>query len=200
MNTKQQILKVALELFIQHGYERTSLTDVAERIGITKPAIYYHYKSKEQLYVAVLNQFLDYFEEYFLHFAQNPASTKETVQQMFNSLAETHNIMSTVSGQSVDYDTEVSYYTLMLEGINTCPEMRPRMAEVSTRMINLMSSIVKQGQEAGEVRADVDPDAFAFQLYATIEGAYMVSVFNRNIDLKSLITPMSDNTWRGIQA
>ncbi|MCB0225191.1 MAG: helix-turn-helix transcriptional regulator, partial [Anaerolineae bacterium] len=50
MDTKQQIISVAFELFINNGYERTSLTDIAKQIGITKPAIYYHFENKETLF------------------------------------------------------------------------------------------------------------------------------------------------------
>jgi AcrR family transcriptional regulator len=40
---------VALELFAEQGYERTSLREVAERLGVTKAALYYHFKSKEDI-------------------------------------------------------------------------------------------------------------------------------------------------------
>ncbi len=48
-NTKQQILKVAGELFSQRGYFGVSMQDIANEIGITKAALYYHYKSKDEL-------------------------------------------------------------------------------------------------------------------------------------------------------
>jgi AcrR family transcriptional regulator len=39
----------ALELFAENGYERTSLREIAERLGVTKAALYYHFKSKEDI-------------------------------------------------------------------------------------------------------------------------------------------------------
>jgi AcrR family transcriptional regulator len=47
--TKDEILGHALELFGQGGYEKTSLRDIAERMGFTKAALYYHYRTKDQL-------------------------------------------------------------------------------------------------------------------------------------------------------
>jgi AcrR family transcriptional regulator len=47
--TKDEILRHALELFGQGGYEKTSLRDIAERMGFTKAALYYHYRTKDQL-------------------------------------------------------------------------------------------------------------------------------------------------------
>src|SRR5215831_11140152 len=40
---------IALELFAEQGYEKTSLREIAERLGVTKAALYYHFKSKEDI-------------------------------------------------------------------------------------------------------------------------------------------------------
>ena len=47
--TREKILDVALELFIEQGYDKTSLRDIAERLGVTKAAIYYHFERKEDI-------------------------------------------------------------------------------------------------------------------------------------------------------
>jgi AcrR family transcriptional regulator len=48
-DTRVRIQQVALELFAEQGYERTSLREIAERLGVTKAALYYHFKSKEDI-------------------------------------------------------------------------------------------------------------------------------------------------------
>ena len=48
-DTRARIQQVALELFAAQGYERTSLREIAERLGVTKAALYYHFKSKEDI-------------------------------------------------------------------------------------------------------------------------------------------------------
>jgi AcrR family transcriptional regulator len=48
-DTRQEILDVATELFIEQGYEKTSLREISERIGVTKAALYYHFPSKQQI-------------------------------------------------------------------------------------------------------------------------------------------------------
>jgi AcrR family transcriptional regulator len=48
-DTRERIKDVALELFTEQGYERTSLREIAERLGVTKAALYYHFKSKEEI-------------------------------------------------------------------------------------------------------------------------------------------------------
>jgi AcrR family transcriptional regulator len=47
--TRQKILDVALELFTQNGYEKTSLRDIAERLSISKAALYYYFERKEDI-------------------------------------------------------------------------------------------------------------------------------------------------------
>lgn len=55
--TLNQILSVSLNLFIKKGYENTSIQDITDGLGgLTKGAIYHHFKSKEDIMVAVLNQ------------------------------------------------------------------------------------------------------------------------------------------------
>jgi AcrR family transcriptional regulator len=48
-DTRERIQAVALELFAEQGYEKTSLREIAGRLGVTKAALYYHFKSKEDI-------------------------------------------------------------------------------------------------------------------------------------------------------
>ncbi|MEH0935575.1 TetR/AcrR family transcriptional regulator [Micromonospora psammae] len=53
--TRQRIQAVALELFTEQGYEKTSLREIAERLNVTKAALYYHFKSKDE----IVNSFVE---------------------------------------------------------------------------------------------------------------------------------------------
>lgn len=57
-DTRQQIRAVALELFAEQGYEKTSLREIAERLGVTKAAVYYHYRTKEEILSSLLDEHL----------------------------------------------------------------------------------------------------------------------------------------------
>jgi AcrR family transcriptional regulator len=52
-STRERILDVALELFTDQGFDGTSMREIAERLGISKPAIYYHFASKEEILMAL---------------------------------------------------------------------------------------------------------------------------------------------------
>jgi AcrR family transcriptional regulator len=48
-STRERILDIALELFVGQGYDKTSLRDIAERLGTTKAALYYHFERKQDI-------------------------------------------------------------------------------------------------------------------------------------------------------
>lgn len=52
-DTRQRIQDVALALFAEQGYEKTSLREIAERLDVTKAALYYHFKTKEEILVSI---------------------------------------------------------------------------------------------------------------------------------------------------
>jgi AcrR family transcriptional regulator len=58
-DTKTEIHRAAVELFSTQGYEKTSLREIAEQVGITKASLYYHYSSKQDLLRAIVGTFLD---------------------------------------------------------------------------------------------------------------------------------------------
>ncbi|KPI13576.1 transcriptional regulator, TetR family [Actinobacteria bacterium OK074] len=54
-DTRQRIQDVALELFAEQGYEKTSLREIAERLDVTKAALYYHFKTKEDILISIFD-------------------------------------------------------------------------------------------------------------------------------------------------
>ncbi|MCW2778399.1 MAG: hypothetical protein JWN17_2124 [Frankiales bacterium] len=51
----QRVLDVALALFTEHGFDGTSLQQIADRLGVTKAAVYYHFRSKDDLLAALVD-------------------------------------------------------------------------------------------------------------------------------------------------
>ncbi|NLU75429.1 TetR/AcrR family transcriptional regulator [Streptomyces sp. HNM0575] len=54
-NTRQRIQDISLELFAARGYEKTSLREIAEHLGVTKAALYYHFKTKEEIVISLFD-------------------------------------------------------------------------------------------------------------------------------------------------
>src|ERR1700678_326588 len=59
-STRARIQAVAVELFTEQGYDKTSLREIAERLDVTKAALYYHFKSKEDIIRSLID---DYFAQ-----------------------------------------------------------------------------------------------------------------------------------------
>jgi len=82
-DTRSRVQKVALELFAEQGYEKTSLREIAERLGVTKPALYYHFPSKE----AIVHSFTDdYFTEIdaLVEWAKDQPGSDETRREILD--------------------------------------------------------------------------------------------------------------------
>jgi AcrR family transcriptional regulator len=66
-DTREDIRAVALELFAENGVEQTSLRQIAERLDITKAALYYHFPSKDELLAELARPMIDDLEGFFAH-------------------------------------------------------------------------------------------------------------------------------------
>jgi AcrR family transcriptional regulator len=86
-DTRGAIREIALELFSQHGYEKTSLREIAERLGMTKAALYYHYPSKQALLLAIVAPLIDQWKAAADKAETLPHATAH-VRQMLTDLLE----------------------------------------------------------------------------------------------------------------
>ena len=57
-DTRARIQRVAVELFSEQGYDKTSLREIAERLDVTKAALYYHFKSKEDIVRSLVEDYM----------------------------------------------------------------------------------------------------------------------------------------------
>jgi AcrR family transcriptional regulator len=62
-DTRERILAVANELFTEQGYEGTSLREISDRLGITKAALYYHFRSKDEILTTLLKPFFELLDD-----------------------------------------------------------------------------------------------------------------------------------------
>ena len=85
-DTRQRALDVALELFTEQGYEKTSLREIADRLGIKKASLYYHFPSKEALLAGIMDNLLAPVDE-LVAWSQTQPRTAETRQEVVRRIA-----------------------------------------------------------------------------------------------------------------
>ena len=90
-DTRARIQAVALELFAEQGYDKTSLREIAERLDVTKAALYYHFKSKEDIVSSLVE---DYFGQIDAMIAwgraqpRTPESRAQVLDRYYRIVAE----------------------------------------------------------------------------------------------------------------
>ncbi|GAA2787528.1 TetR/AcrR family transcriptional regulator [Kribbella solani] len=84
-DTRARIQQAALDLFAERGVRQTSLRDIAERLGVTKPALYYHFASREDLLNSLVEPMVKDFEAYAAELrAAAPIQPKELLGSYFD--------------------------------------------------------------------------------------------------------------------
>jgi AcrR family transcriptional regulator len=73
-DTRSRLRELALELFAEQGYEKTSLREIAERLGVTKAALYYYFKSKEDIVRSLVEDYVAEVDELIAWGKQQPRS------------------------------------------------------------------------------------------------------------------------------
>ncbi|MEV5414129.1 TetR/AcrR family transcriptional regulator [Thermopolyspora sp. NPDC052614] len=86
-DTRARIQQVALEMFTEQGYDKTTLREVADRLQITRPALYYHFKAKEDILVSVIDDLTASMEE-LIQWARAQPATPEARQEILRRIAD----------------------------------------------------------------------------------------------------------------
>ncbi len=80
-DTRSRLRELALELFAEQGYEKTSLREIAERLGVTKAALYYYFKSKEDIVRSLVEDYVAEIDD-LIAWAREQPRTAETRAQI----------------------------------------------------------------------------------------------------------------------
>src|SRR5690349_8405753 len=86
-DTRSRIQEVALELFTEQGYEATSLREIAERLGVTKAALYYHFKTKDDIVGSLIEDRIAAMDE-LVAWARDQPRTPQTRAEFVRRYAE----------------------------------------------------------------------------------------------------------------
>lgn len=83
LRKKELILKAATTLFANKGYSGTSVREIVEMAGVTKPTLYYYFKNKDDLYIKLIDESMQTFFDIFEETLSNPGSMRSSLFAMF---------------------------------------------------------------------------------------------------------------------
>lgn len=164
MGTKQTIAEIADDLFYKQGYEHTSFADIAEKVGISRGNFYYHFKSKDEILAAVIEQRLKKTNEMLNDWESAEQTAFERVRCFIRIL-----IMNKAKIRL--YGCPVGTLTTELAKLD-----HPSLADASKVFVLFRDWLAKQFVELGFKDEATD---LALQLLARSQGAATVaSAFN----------------------
>jgi len=107
---REQLLEVAVSVFARQGYHSTSMNDVAEAAGVTKPVLYQHFDSKHDLYLALLedvgHRLLTRISKATSEAADGKSQTEQGFRSYFHWVADDHEAFLLLFGSGSRRDEE----------------------------------------------------------------------------------------------
>jgi AcrR family transcriptional regulator len=154
---KEEILDVATRLFAERGYEGTSMNDVAERVGMRKASLFYHFATKDALYEAVLDRLVASIGSALGVVYGAEGTFKERLGQAAETL--------TVVLGSHPYAARL----LLREAMDWGPVIRGKLLEHILEVLAAATAFMRAGQDAGAF-VDGDPT----QMIVTCVGTHFL--------------------------
>jgi AcrR family transcriptional regulator len=161
---REQLMEVATKLFAQLGYEATTTAAIAEAAGVTEPILYRHFKSKQELFIAIVR-----------------AVSDQTLRQWHELIAGTADPAERIRRIAVGFPQHIrsqsDAYHVLHGALATSRDRKVLavMREHYAQIEEFFADIVSAGQKAGVFVADMDPRVPAWQLINIGIGYAMIS-------------------------
>ena len=176
--TKQNILNSAKRLFSRRGYERTSLSDVAKYAGVTRGAIYWHFSSKEDLLLGLLEKLnTDLFSNDIVNEAMSPAEA-DPLGKLKQFL------LVLVQEDAIEFfnSTFMTMLLTIMNGGSGNDELREKIHAQRKRHVSNQTQIIKNAVNKGQLPKNLVIEAAVEHLEIFLIG-YIHSCRVNNVDL-----------------
>jgi AcrR family transcriptional regulator len=173
--TRDRILDVARELFTEQGYDATSLREIADRLGFTKAALYYHFQSKEQLLTALLAPLDDLVDRFFVALEESEGvegwadalswviSQMESQLPLFRLLQRNRGALEQI-GWSEDREEHLQMHERLQRAVREKSDSLPEQV----RMVCALGAVTGFDDWAPDLMAETPPAVLAAELQATV--------------------------------
>lgn len=181
---RNQILQAALTCFVQAGYHKTTVDDIASRAGLSKGSIYTHFESKHALLLVLLNRMIQ-----VTGLPGIMGGETTSGQEKFTAALES--IIGYV--QSGDFQEYATLLMVAWREAQSDPEIRQTVAGLYTGMRSGFSQLIQQGIESGQIEP-IDAQSFASILIAIFDGLMIQAL----VDERAIDWQAVSQTIRGI--
>ena len=158
---REQMLRAALEVIAERGYADTRIADVAERTGISPALVIYYFKTKDRL----LAEAIGYSENNWYAESQRRMAALPTAAARLEEIVAMTCLPAADPQPYYSWVLWLDFWALAARN----PEVADLRQKDDDRWRDLISSLVRSGQETGEFR-DVDPHSFAVLLCSLLDG------------------------------
>ena len=181
-NTKEQILDLAEHFMMSRGYNGFSYKDISSELNVKNAAIHYHFPSKKDLGVAVIERAQSRFDEW----------DAMTANQMLSPVDMLNQSLETYLGY-LNSDKYVCLGGSLETDFHTLPEeMQKAVRTYTGKLLTWMRNLLSRGREEGQFNFSGQSEDKAFFIIASIQGALQIArvsdkdLFYRTVDrLKS---------------
>jgi AcrR family transcriptional regulator len=153
---RRRILAAAVDLFADHGYDATSVSQVISRAGVAKGGFYHHFASKDELLIAVYGELINRQMDGMDRILAQRRSPAETLRLLIGDLVET---TAASAREALVFSRELSQL-----GNHRIVQMRGQRRKYHNAMIKL----VREAQERGQFSAVASPEIITFTIFGVI--------------------------------
>lgn len=176
--SRKAILVAAAEVFAERGYRGTSLTEVANRVGMTQPGLLHHFKTKDELLLAVVDD--------YEALAERTPSLQERLAPERFELAEQLELLASTNARA--RQEQLLLTTLSAEAIPLNHPLHAYFLHRYKRFRRGLTEIFVRAQESGAMRSDVNAADVARELIATLDGLHLQWLLDpKEVNLKKSV-------------
>jgi TetR/AcrR family transcriptional repressor of nem operon len=177
VGSKGKILHVAREQFYRNGFLVTSVDDIIAHAKVSKSNFYYHFKSKEELGLAVLDTRCEEFENAMAcTLCNDDQDPIDRVKSFFQIVTEI---------QSHHASGGCPFGNLVAEMSEHSERFRTVLSNLFCKLAGILSGVIQEGQEIGQIRNDFSADEASALIIQAIQGASLLQKCHRTREVQS---------------
>jgi len=172
VNKRDKIIEVTFLLSLKNGFDRVSIKQIQEETELSAGSIYYYFKDKDDILVAMLNKYLMNNIPVFKEVVKNSGdSLMDKLKAAFIHITDSFdkNEFQSNSSTMPEFNYE-DYFVLLSSIFHQYPEVRPMFYEIQHSLNDFYGELIQEAIEKGEIRDDIDVKTLNIYIQSLIKG------------------------------